>query len=250
VDPNIFGGMLALCAALVLPQVVARRPLVDRRLAALLGGAMALALLATVSRGSLLGFAAALVLIGLVRDRRLLAAAALGGLGLLVLARYLPWTAAYVEHFGAAFLGADEADRATQMRIGEYRDAVALIRRYPLFGVGFGDVRDVDLYRGVSSLYLLMAETMGLVGLGAFLALVAAFFGRIALAWRSMPADGLRAVVLGCLAGLAAVLVSGAVDHYFFSYPHAFALLWLVLGLAMSAIRIAAEESAADLSSG
>jgi len=31
-------------------------------------------------------------------------------------------------------------------------------------------------------------------------------------------------------------------DHYFFTYPHAFALLWLIVGLAMGAVRLGAGE--------
>jgi hypothetical protein len=53
-------------------------------------------------------------------------------------------------------------------------------------------------------------------------------------------AEGVRAVVLGCLAGLTTVLVSGAFDHYYFTYPHAFALLWLVIGLGMRATEFGA----------
>jgi len=238
VDPNSFGGMLAVVAALVLPQLVSRAPLVGRRAAGLMLAILVAALLATVSRGSLLGFGVAVGLIGLVRDRRLLVGLLAAGLGLFAVARLVPWTAAYLDHFAQGLAG---EDRATQMRFGEYRDALRLIGRYPAFGVGFGDVRDVDLYRGVSSLYLIIAETMGLVGLGAFLAVVGAFGARVAFAWRRMPPDGLRAVVLGCLAALVAALVGGVFDHYFFTYPHAFALLWLVLGLGMRAVQLEAE---------
>ena len=74
--------------------------------------------------------------------------------------------------------------------------------------------------------------------LATFVGVLAAFAARMAMAWRSMPADGFRAVELGCLAALAAALVSGVFDHYFFTYPHAFGLLWLIVGLAMSAIPI------------
>lgn len=241
IDPNSFGGMLAVVAALLAPQAVSRVPLLDRRLAVGLLGLLSVALLATVSRGSILGFAVGLGVIGLARDRRMLAAIVTAAVLLLLFAQFLPWTAAYVEHFTA---GLRVEDRATQMRAGEYRDALALIERYPLLGVGFSSPRDIDLYRGVSMLYLIIAETMGLVGLFSFLAVAGAAAWRLAASWRAMPGDGLRAVVLGCLAALATALASGLVDHYFFTYPHAFALFWLVLGLGMSAVDVAQKEGA------
>ena len=239
IDPNSFGGMLALVTALLLPQVISRAPLLARRWSMPMVAVLFLALLATISRGSLLGFAAGVAVIGLLRDRRLLAAGVAAGVGLLALAFLLPWTAAYVDHFVAGF---QNQDRATQMRMGEYRDALDLIGRYPVFGVGFGDPGDVDLYRGVSSLYLIITETMGLVGLVAFVALLAAVLARLALAWRWVG-EGPRAVLLGCLAGLTAAVVSGVFDHYFFTYPHAFALLWLVVGLGMRTVDLGAQKS-------
>lgn len=242
IDPNSFGGLLAVLAALCAPQIGAARPIVPRRAAAAMTAVMALGVLATVSRGSLIGLAAGLALVGLFRDRRLLAVTLMAGAALVALAGVLPWTAAYVANFAD---GLRLEDRSTQMRLGEYRDALRLIGRYPLLGVGFGGVRDIDLYRGVSSLYLIVASTIGLAGLAAFLAALGAAALRMALAWRAMAADGLRAVVLGCLAALAAALVSGVFDHYFFTYPHAFALLWLIVGLAMGAIRLSGEEAGA-----
>ena len=121
----------------------------------------------------------------------------------------------------------------------EYLGALRLIERYPGLGVGFGGVRDVDLYRGVSSLYLIIAETMGLVGLIAFLVLAGLFLIRLGSGWAALggSADGTRALVLGSIAALTAALVGGVFDHYFFTYPHAFALLWLILGLGVIAVR-------------
>lgn len=235
IDPNSFGGMLALMTALALPQAVSHQPLLPRRWAVAAAAVLTLALLATVSRGSLLGLAAGLGIIGLLRDRRALLVAALLAGGFLALAQALPWTAAYTEHFLA---GLQNQDRATQMRWGEYADAWRLIQRYPWLGVGFGAPRDVDLYRGVSSLYLIIAESSGLVGLGAFLTLMAAIALRLAAAWRRLPPSGERALVLGCLAAQVAALTSGVFDHYYFTYPHAFALLWLVLGLGLCAARM------------
>jgi hypothetical protein len=60
-----------------------------------------------------------------------------------------------------------------------------------------------------------------------------------------MPDGGLRAVVLGCLAGVASALVSGVFDHYYFTYPHAHALLWLVVGLGVSATSLPTAADAA-----
>jgi hypothetical protein len=241
IDPNSFGGMLAVVAALLVPQAVTRRPVLDRRLVLAFEAVLIAALLATVSRGSMLGLAVAIGVVGMARDRRLLLAVASAALVLVVAARVTPWTSSYVEHFAA---GVRVEDRATQMRAGEYRDAVRLVERYPILGVGFGEPRDVDLYRGVSMLYLIVAETTGLLGLGCFLALMAAAAVLLAGAWRRLTESGTRAIVLGCLAALASALASGLVDHYFFTYPHAFALLWLVLGLGMAAIVTTRTEGA------
>lgn len=242
IDPNSFGGLLAVLGALLAPQVVSRRPIVPRPLALAMVGLMGIAVLATVSRGSMLALGVGLIVVGLARDRRLLFAALVGGALLLAVARFTPWTSAYVTNLTDGFLA---QDRSTQMRLGEYKDAIELITRYPLLGVGFGGVRDIDLYRGVSSLYLIIAETMGLVGLAAFVLFMAAATLRLLLAWWMMPPDGLRAVVLGCIAALAVAAVGGVFDHYFFTYPHAFALLWLILGLGMGAVRLAEEDRVA-----
>ena len=240
IDPNSFGGLLAVMGALLAPQIVSRAPIVNRRPAIAMAALIAAAILLTVSRGSMLGLAAGLGVVGLARDRRLLLITATAGLLFLVVAGFLPWTSAYVANFTD---GLRLQDRSTIMRLGEYKDALILIERYPLFGVGFGGVRDTDIYRGVSSLYLIVAESMGLIGLTLFVGVLGAALARWVFAWRGMPPDGMRAVVLGCVAAVTAAMVSGVFDHYFFTYPHAFALLWLIVGLGMGAVRLAGETS-------
>ena len=54
--------------------------------------------------------------------------------------------------------------------MGEYANAITLLQRYPLLGIGFGLSPDIDVTAGVSSVYLLVAEQTGLLGLGAYLA--------------------------------------------------------------------------------
>jgi hypothetical protein len=237
IDPNAFGGLLAVVLACLLPQLLSRDPVLPRRPAIAMATLMGLAVLATVSRAALLGLLAAALVVALARDRRLVLLILGGGTVALLVAAALPWTGDYLAHLVAGLSG---ADRATQMRFGEYKDALRLIGRYPLLGVGFGDVGDADLYRGVSSLYLIVASSMGLVGLGAFLALMAACAAHLTRAWRRLADAGwLRDLVLGSLAALVAVTVSGLFDHYFFTYPHEMALLWLLVALGATAARLA-----------
>ncbi len=234
IDPNTFGGMLLLFAALTAPQLFAQRPLFRRWIVAVLLGLNVLCLYLTYSRSAMLGLAVAFGLIALLRYRKLLLLGLLG-LALLLL---LPQAQTYVERFIEGIQG---QDLATQMRFGEYKDALRLITRYPVFGVGFSGTPDIDLYIGVSSAYLLMAETTGLVGLAAFLSAMAVFF---VLFWRTlrhgMTNDRREALLLGLGGGLAGVLSSAVLDHYLFNlaYPHMTSLFWLFVGLATAAILI------------
>ncbi len=233
VDPNVLGGFLILVAGLTLPQVVSPQPLFRRRWVVLFLGMELLALYLTYSRGSLVGLAAGLALIGLLRYRKLLLAGVVG-VALLLL---LPPAQAYVAHF---IEGIQLQDRATLMRLGEYKDALALISRYPWFGVGFAGSPDADLYVGVSNLYLLMAETMGVLGVTTFLVVVAGFFGSLWRAWRRVIDPQLEALLLGLGAAVFGAMIGGFLDHYLFNlvYPHMSVLFWSYLALGMSATRL------------
>ena len=102
-------------------------------------------------------------LIGALRYRRILVVGALVGLALLV----TPAGQEFVVRFVSGF---STADRATAFRVGEYANALTLLQRYPLLGIGFGSSPDIDVTAGVSSVYLLVAEQTGFLGLGAYLA--------------------------------------------------------------------------------
>ena len=161
VDPNVLGGMMILVAALLVPQLAAKVTVLPRWLTGVMLATAGLALYLTYSRSALLGLAAAVGLVAVLKYRRLLPWAVAAGLLLLV----LPVTQEYVARLWEGFGG---QDLATQMRFGEYKDALILIERYPLFGVGFTGVPDLDIYLGVSMLYLILAENMGLGGSGDF----------------------------------------------------------------------------------
>ncbi|MCC6169065.1 MAG: O-antigen ligase family protein, partial [Caldilineaceae bacterium] len=235
VDPNVLGGMMILVSALLAPQVVSRAPILPRPLAAIMFGTAALALYLTYSRSALLGLASALALLSLLKYRRLIWVGLVGALLLLA----LPQTQEYVARLVEGFAG---QDLATQMRFGEYKDALILIRRYPFFGVGFTGVPDIDLYLGVSMLYLIIAENMGVIGLATFVAVMTGFFGMVARGWQQRFEPALEAILLGLAGAVLGALVSGVFDHYWFNmtYPHMTVLLWLYLGLAAATILVQA----------
>lgn len=235
VDPNLLGATLGTLIALTFPQIFARRPAWPRALTVLFLGTMGLALLLTFSRGAFIGTAVAVLLLSLLRYRRLLPLIAAS----LILIFLLPSTQGYTQHLLAGLRG---EDLATRMRFGEYRDALTLISRYPLFGVGFTGVPDVDLYMKVASIYLLLAVQMGLVGLGIFLLVMGIFF---ATAWNARHAvrnrPDLEPIWLGLHGAVLAALVSGVFDHHFvnFDFHHMVQWFWLLVGLGVAATRIA-----------
>ncbi len=233
VDPNVLGGMMILAGALLAPQLFTPARLFPRRLAVVMFLTAAAALYLTYSRSALLGLAAAIGFIAVLKYRKLLLVGVAGGLLLLL----LPQTQAYVARLVAGFAG---QDLATQMRFGEYKDALILIGRYPLFGVGFTGVPDIDLYLGVSMLYLILAENMGVIGLLFFGWTMIGFFVLLWRTWRQGFSDRLEPIALGLAGAVLGALVSGIFDHYWFNitYPHMTVLLWLFLGLGVAAVEI------------
>ncbi|MDH7487438.1 MAG: O-antigen ligase family protein [Anaerolineae bacterium] len=240
IDPNVLGGLMVFVAGLTVPQLFAERPLFDRRLVALMLGAEVLCLYLTYSRSSMAGFALVLLLLALLRYRRLLWVGLLGAALLLL----LPQTQTYIAHFIEGLRG---QDLATRMRFGEYKDAFILIGRHPWLGVGFSGTPEIDVYLGVSNVYLLIAEEMGLIGLSLFLLTVALLFVRFYRCWRRGVGEvRLEAILLGLSGALAGVLAAGVLDHYLFNlnYPHMAALFWLYVGLA--AVGMGMAEGARD----
>ena len=236
-DPNVLGGLLILITTLTIAQLFAQRPLLPRPALAAMALVDAFCLYLTYSRGSMAGLAAGLGVLALVKYRKLIPLLLVAALLML----FLPQTQAYVQHFVE---GVQLQDLATLMRLGEYKDALILIGRHPWIGVGFVGTPEISLYIGVSNVYLLMAEEMGLIGLGLFLLIIALYFRQVWLAWpnvRQQP--GLEPILLGLAASVVGILVGGMLDHYFFnlSFPHSVSIFWIYLGLSMVAVRLSSE---------
>lgn len=244
VDPNVLGGLLLMIAALVGPQLVSRRPLFPRWQTFIIAGLLLVSLILTFSRGAMVGLLAGVAFVAVVRYRRLIPYAMATGLVILA----LPVTQGYVGRFIEGFQG---QDLATQMRFGEYKDALTLIGRYPVFGVGFAGTPDVDIYLGVANVYFTIAQSMGLVGLFFFLVVIVVIFAYAYANRHRFREEGrsLNAVWLGLHAALVGGLVSGIFDHYLFNldFHHAVTAFWFIAGLATAATRLAAVEGDEDI---
>lgn len=239
VQPNVLGSLLSFGLAMLAPQLLAKRPLFSRGvtilLAALLGGCLVL----TVSRSAMLGVACGVVVISLMRYRKFLPLLAVALLVLL----FSPWSQDLLGHFIEGFRG---EDLSTQMRYGEYRDTITLIRRYPFLGVGFSGAPDIDIYVAVASLYLIIAAQMGLVGLLAFLVVIGVVLWRFFQQRKSVvDVPDLEPLWYGVHAAIVGGVVSGIFDHYFFSleFHHSVTLFWLVIGLATAATELAIQQA-------
>lgn len=242
IDPNALGGLLVILTIIAVTFLLAKNPVMPRRYLVLITGLMGALLYLTYSRGSLLGVVAALGVLGLLRYRKLIVWMIIGA-GLMVV---LPQTQLYVSRF---LEGVQGADLATQMRFGEYKDALILISRYPVMGVGFSGTPDIDLYLGVSNLYLLIMEEMGAVGVTLYLLISAVFFTVTYRTWKKLPAGHrLEAPLLGYSLAVFGAMVSGIFDHFFFNitFTHLVALYWLSMGFGMVAVLLAQQEMEAS----
>jgi hypothetical protein len=242
VDPNAFGGILSVLACIIVSQFFGEKPVMRRWITAGVLGLVVLMLVLTFSRTSMLGFAVGVLFIAVMRYRKVIPLMIAGALLLLL----LPQTQAYIERFAEGFSG---ADLATQMRIGEYTDSLRLISQYPVFGIGFTGSPSITLYTDVASLYLIMGNQIGLVGVGIYLLAVAGVFIYGLRSWNSAKLDPqLAAIHLGFHAAFLTAVVSGVTDHYFFrsDFQASIALFWIVVALCLATSRLALEREAQE----
>ncbi len=248
VHPNVMAGALLCAVFLALAWAVGPsgasagmgRVRWVRVASAVAAALMGLVLCLTKSRGAygalLVGSAVFLLL--MARRRTAVAIA------LLIAVMFIAGGSLWVLQPGAAE-SLDELDVldtstfAFRLRIWHY--ALILIGDFPLTGVGMGGFNTAlrDLYGysafgepGAHSLYLQAALDLGLPGLAAFLALVAAALRRAVFGFRRMRASGdaVWRLAAGAVACLAAVLAQGLVDLTVWGTRGGF-MLWGLLAL-------------------
>ncbi len=237
VDPNALGGALAFASVLTVGIALSTGLPGRERLAfAYAALTMLLAVYLTSSRAALLAAVAGISILTLFQQRRLLPILILAGIAFWL----LPQTTGSRTRLLQSFQG---VDLATQMRLGEYGDSLTLIERYPLVGIGFSGSPDIDLYADVASLYLIMANQIGLLGLALFLLLMAAVFIHGWRAWwRSRQlAPALTHLTLALHVALLTILINGLADHYFFrlDFQSPITLFWWLVGSCLAAAHLA-----------
>lgn len=241
VDPNTLGGIMAVGAMLIIPQLITRHPILRPRwLAFGIFGMTVVALYISNSRASFLALAFGLGVIVLLRYRRYVPLLMIAGLGFLI----LPQTQNYISRLLQAFQG---ADLATQMRIGEWTDALDLIGRYPLTGIGFTGTPFRNVYTDVANMYLIMANQIGLTGVVLFLIAMIGIFVYGWRAWRTSRHDPeLEPLHLGLHLALATALINAIADHYFFrlDFQASVTFFWLIVALCLVVARLGHERAA------
>lgn len=235
VDPNALGGILAIGAAIITPQLFAKKPVLRYRwLTFLVLGTVGLGLLLTFSRASFLALGVGFMVIAFARYRRFIPLLFLGGLLFL----FLPQTQGYIDRLLQAFQG---ADLATQMRLGEWRDSIQLISQYPVFGVGFSGTPNITLYTDVANMYLMMGNQIGITGIIIYLITMAGIFYYGFRAWQFAKKDPeLDSIHLGYHAALLVALVNSVADLYYFriDFQSSITWFWLVVALCLSSSRL------------
>ena len=242
IDPNALGGLMVFLTIITVAYLFASNSIMPRRYLAAAAGLMVITLYLTFSRGSLLGVLVGLGAISLLRYRKIVWLMALGA-GLVLL---LPQTQYYVERFVEGIRG---EDLATQMRFGEYEDALDLIARYPLTGVGFFGTPDIDIYVGVSNVYLLVAQQMGLIGAGLYLIIGLAFLVMVFFTWRGVGrGHRLEGPLLAYGGASLGAMVGGLFDHFYFNltFIHIVVLYWLIMGLGTAAVLLVRAQAGSE----
>lgn len=231
VDPNVFGALLMIAGIFVASQSIASQPILPRWAIVASAACMLPALALSFSRSAWIGLGAGVVLLAGFKDRRLLFVVPVAAAGLLLTSQGQTVIARLSDAF-------ELRDQATLMRLGEYEQALQIIGEHPFFGVGFGNAPRLDQYIGVSSMYLLIAEHTGIVGLSVVLATVGVIVTG-SLTGRPPAIGAPSGILSGLQAAVAGALVASLFDQYFFSIrlPHMAALFWLLLGLLAAASR-------------
>lgn len=134
-------------------------------------------------------------------------------------------------------------DSSALSRTGSYPIAAEFIEKSPFFGRGFSTF--LPSYRILDNQYLGLLIEIGVIGLASLVALILAAFVGVLRVRRRLDDPLARQVAQGLAAGVAAGASSFALFDGL-SFPMSAGLLFLLLGLSGSAIRLGRRQSSSD----
>ena len=231
---NGVGGTLAFTIPLLAALLFDRRPpttdcglptAVGVRWLVIVGGVLALSLVTlalTQSRGGILGTIAGLLVIAVWRERRFVWVIGAGALAVIALIA-LGYSNALVDFV----LRMDARSATLASRLEVWQRGLMMVRDFPYTGIGIGTYNTVahllypffiaapdELVAHAHNQFLQVAVDLGIPGLLAYLALLTAFGICAVRAYRANQATGVRALIVGSVAGMFAHHVFGLADAF------------------------------------
>ncbi len=228
IDPNAFGGMVMVALVIHATTFFGGRPLLKGWAGYLTMGALALALLLTLSRTAWIGMTAA-ALFGVVLRPKLVAVyagAALAAAALIIV---------FVGSTGAdTFARTANRENTTQQRLDQINQALPMIAEHPFFGSGLGAFIERNGWILHNTTFWMLTE-FGLIGLTVYIGFILWFFanGLAATALSGTPA---KSIIVGLMcAHLGMLAVSVGIEAFYQRH------WWFAMALLASSYSIATE---------
>ncbi len=246
INPRVLAGALAIVLPVPLAYVILGQGHRLRLLSGCAALAMAGVLALTQAPQGFLGLAAALFLIGVWRSRWFLVSLPVGLGGFLAATRFA--TARQGQVGWVTPETVNSLDFGIRSRLANGARGIGMIRDMPFTGIGLNTFPAIDgLYsfgrshaEHAHNVLIQTAVDLGIPGLVAVLALLAAFAYTVAHAYRASRNRNQRALLIGICGTVLAWLTYGLLDSITLGHKPAVAM-WVALGLA-AASRLELEQ--------
>ena len=208
---------------------------------------MAVAFLATIARGAWFGFIGAMVVMAILSGRRTLRAiplaAAIGIVAIFTVAQaYTSWQEMYYS-IANRFQFTNPINVAAEQRLPFIPFLFGLWKQYPVLGVGYGNypLYQLDAFgggiAGAYGLYFQALVETGVVGLGALIAMLGAYY---VIMWRALQrARGTEwwPWLAGCICAFTGLMIQ------YFTFGDRFSVyVWVFIGLSMAMVNVVNDQ--------
>lgn len=200
---------------------------------------VAICIALTFSRGAVLAFYGAWIVMGIIKRDKIILGVLVASL--LVIPFVMPGSVKEWKGSTSSFL----EFWCNLDRIAFYKSSIQMIKAHPVIGVGINTymkaypkykVKDVDVITGdycyAHNNYLQMAGEIGLVGLGIFFWILAAFLLELRAIFKSNR-NYVRNAALGIGCGVLAFLLNGLTESSFY-FSKIVVVFWVMIGLGVS----------------